>query len=243
MTSGIGRRRAAALDEGSPAYQERRAEIITAAGEIFKRNGYRGTTINDIAAAVEMDRATVYYYVGGKEELFHQAVGDAVARNCLAAEAIVQGAGTATDKLRTLVIDLMVSYEHAYPFLYVYIQEDLGHIVRDRSQWARTMNRFNKRYENAVVAIVEDGVEDGTFHTDTQPWVIAYGIIGMVAWSNRWFNPNETTVSAREIGAAYADTLLGGLVRPGSSPRAQTSGPSVSRPAPPARPGHPSPAS
>jgi TetR/AcrR family transcriptional regulator, cholesterol catabolism regulator len=210
MTSGIGRRRAAALDEGSSAYQERRAEIIRAAGDIFKRNGYSGTKISDIAEAMNMDRATVYYYVGSKEELFHQAVGDAVEKNCLRAEAILQGDGTPAEKLRTLVTELMVSYADAYPYLYVYIQEDLSKLAK-RSQWSRTMSRYNKRYENAVVAIVEDGVEDGSFHTSTQPWVVAYGVIGMVAWSNRWFNPHESSVSAQEIGAAYAETLIGGL--------------------------------
>ncbi|MFR9805039.1 TetR/AcrR family transcriptional regulator [Pseudonocardia sp. RS010] len=212
MTSGIGRRRAAALDEGSAAYQERRAEIIRAAGAIFKRDGYRGTKIGDIAEVMDMDRATIYYYVGSKEELFQQAVGDAVEKNCLRAEAILHGPGTPADKLRTLVTELMVSYADAYPYLYVYIQEDLTKLSK-RSQWARSMSRFNKRYENAVVAIVEDGMEDGSFHVDTQPWVVAYGIIGMVAWTNRWFNPHESSVSAQEIGAAYAETLIGGLVR------------------------------
>ncbi len=211
MTSGIGKRRAAALDEGSAAYQERRAEIIKAAGEVFKRNGYRGTKIGDIAEAVNMDRATIYYYVGSKEELFHQAVGDAVEKNCLRAEAILHGPGTPSEKLRTLVTELMVSYDEAYPYLYVYIQEDLSHLAR-RSQWSRTMSRFNKRYENAVIAIVEDGVADGTFRIDTQPWVIAFGIIGMVAWTNRWYKPQESGVPAHEIGAAYAETLINGLV-------------------------------
>ncbi len=211
MTSGIGRRRAAALDEGGAAYQERRAEVIRAAGEVFKRNGYRGTKIGDIGEALNMDRATVYYYVGSKEELFHQVVGDAVEKNCLRAEAIVQDPGPADEKLRTLITELMVSYADAYPYLYVYIQEDLRSVKA--SQWARTMSRFTKRYENAVVAIVEDGVEEGTFAIDTQPWVIAFGIIGMVAWSNRWFDPNDSPVPAREIGAAYAETVVGGLVR------------------------------
>jgi TetR/AcrR family transcriptional regulator, cholesterol catabolism regulator len=215
MTSGIGRRRAAALDEGGAAYQERRAEIIRAAGEVFRRHGYRGTKIGDIAEAVSMDRATIYYYVGSKEELFHQAVGDAVERNCLHAEAILAGPGTPTEKLRTLVVDLMVSYAESYPYLYLYIQEDLGPQA-GRSQWGRTMARFNKRYENTVVAIVEDGVADGTFHTATEPWVIAYGILGMVAWSNRWFSPETSSVPAREIGEAYAATVLGGLLRTGN---------------------------
>jgi AcrR family transcriptional regulator len=192
-------------------YRERRAEIIAAAAEIFKKHGYRGTKLNDIAEALQLDRASLYYYVGGKEELFHDVVGGTVERNALTAEAIVEGPGTAPEKLRTLVAGLMVSYAETYPFLYVYIQENLSNISPDRSDWAREMRHLNKRYENAVVAIVQAGIAEGSFAVNTQPWVVAYGIIGMVAWSNRWFDPTESTVPAEEIGAAYADTLLTGL--------------------------------
>ncbi|MCD2186751.1 TetR/AcrR family transcriptional regulator [Actinomycetospora soli] len=209
--SAISRRRAAALDEGGAAYQQRRAAIVRAAGDVFKRHGFRGTKIGDIAEAVGMDRATIYYYVGGKEELFHTAVGDAVERNCLRAEEILAAGGSPPEKLRTLITELMVSYADNYPYLYLYIQEDLGALA-PRSQWGRTMARYNKRYENVLVAIVEDGLADGSFHASTQPWVVAYGILGMVAWSNRWFNPETSTVPAAEIGAAYAHTVLGGLL-------------------------------
>jgi TetR/AcrR family transcriptional regulator, cholesterol catabolism regulator len=211
MTSEIGRRRAAARDEGKAAYQQRRAEVIAAAGEIFKRHGYRGAKLVDVAEALQLDRASLYYYVGSKEELFHDVVGGAVERNTAAAEGIVAGPGTAPDKLRALVTSLMVSYAETYPFLYVYIQENLSNISPDRSDWAREMQHLNKRYENAVVAIVQEGIDSGAFTTNTQPWVIAYGIIGMVAWSNRWFDPNESAVPAEAIGSAYADTLLAGL--------------------------------
>lgn len=212
MTSGIGRRRAAARDEGGSAYTERRTEIVAAAAQMFKRNGYRGTKLADVAEAMGMDRASLYYYVGSKEELFQEVVGGAVEANADAAEKIVAGAGTAPEKLRALVVGLMESYAQTYPFLYVYIQENLGPGTRDRSPWAREMARHNQRYENAVVAIVQSGVDEGSLATGTQPWVVAFGVIGMVAWSNRWFNPDESTVSPAEIGAAYADTLLGGLV-------------------------------
>jgi len=211
MTSGIGRRRAAARDEGGAPYQERRTEIVRAAAGMFKKNGYRGTKLGDVAEAMGMDRASLYYYVGSKEELFHEVVGTAVETNADGAEQILGGAGSAPDKLRTLVRGLMVSYAESYPFLYVYIQENLGTGAPDRSVWAREMRRHNKRYENAVVAIVQSGIDEGTLHTDTQAWVVAYGIIGMVAWSNRWYNPNESAVPAEEIGTAYAETLLRGL--------------------------------
>jgi AcrR family transcriptional regulator len=226
MSSGIARRRqAAALDTGNAAYQERRAEIIKAAGAVFKKNGYRGTKISDIAEVMNMDRATLYYYVGNKEELFHHAVGDAVEKNALRAESIAEGSGSSADKLRILVTELMVSYAESYPYLYIYIQEDLSHVAQRSSPWSRQMNRFNKRYEKALVAIIEEGVEDGTFHTGTQPWVIAYGVLGMLAWSNRWFDPGKTSVPAREIGEAYAETILGGLVHTAANRAASTDTP------------------
>jgi AcrR family transcriptional regulator len=214
MSSGIGRRRAAARSEGGAAYQERRAEIIKAAAGIFKKNGYRGTTMSEVAIALKLDRASLYYYIGSKEELFHEVVGGAVERNALAAEEILNGPEPAPEKLRKLIVSLMVSYAENYPFLYVYIQENLGHVGGKRSSWDRKMRQLNKRYENAVVALVEAGIEEGTFTTKTQPWVVGYGILGMVAWSNRWFNPNQSPVPAEEIGAAYAETLLGGLQAP-----------------------------
>ena len=211
MTSGIGRRRAAALDEGSQEYRQRRAEIIRAAAGVFKENGFRATKLGDVADALDMDRASLYYYVGGKEELFHEVVGGAVAANADAAEAIHQGPGTAPEKLRALITGLMVSYAENYPFLYVYIQENLSAVSRERSPWSREMRKHNKRYENAVVEIVQAGIDEGTLRADLTAWVVAYGIIGMVAWSNRWFNPNSCAVDAQTIGRNYADVVVDGL--------------------------------
>ncbi|MFC9359192.1 hypothetical protein ACFTZB_21815 [Rhodococcus sp. NPDC057014] len=42
--------------------------------------------------------------------------------------------------------------------------------------------------------------------------VIAQGVVGMVSWSHRWYQPSSG-VPAEEIGARFADTLLGGLER------------------------------
>lgn len=219
MTSGIGRRRAAARDEGSRLYRERRAEIVRAAAQMFKENGYRGTKLGDVAEALGLDRASLYYYIGGKQELFQEVVGGAVEANATAAEEIRGGPGSAPEKLRTLITGLMVSYAENYPFLYVYIQENLSAVARERSDWAREMRRHNKRYENAVVGIVQDGIDRGELRTGTRAWVIGFGIIGMAAWSNRWFNPDESEVPAEEIGAAYAEALLAGLEVPAGPDR------------------------
>jgi hypothetical protein len=36
----------------------------------------------------------------------------------------------------------------------------------------------------------------------------------MLGWSNRWFRPERSDVSAEEIGTTYAELVLGGLEDP-----------------------------
>lgn len=210
--SGIGRRRAAAKDEGSRAYQERREEIKQAAGELFKRHGFRGTSMGQVAEALNLDRATLYYYVGSKEELFDDVVTKAVRANVEIAESILTRPGPAPGKLHDLITSLMSSYADNYPFLYVFIQENLSHVDRTRSAWSKEMRGLNKRYEDIVVEIIQQGIDEGTIRPAADAWVQAYGLIGMVAWTNRWFNPGRSPVDAATIGEAYAGILLNGML-------------------------------
>ena len=139
MQSGIGRRRAATLAEGGAAFAERRAENIATAARIFREKGFRGASLADVAESLGTDRASLYYYIGSKEELFHEIVRDAAEANAEQAEAIRDGAGTAVDKLGILITALMASYSAHYPYLFVYIQEDLSKVADGRFTWARQM--------------------------------------------------------------------------------------------------------
>lgn len=212
--SGIARRRSAARDESNPAYLERRAEIVAAAARAFKAKGLHGTKLGDIAAASGADRASLYYYVGSKEELFHEVVREAVRANLVRAQEIRDAAGTAPEKLRALIRALMTSYAEHYPILYVYIQENLTHVPDEHADWARDMRRSNKEYEQIVVHLVQTGYDEGTMRAGAPAWVVAYGIMGMVGWTNRWFNPEDSPASAAEIGQGFADTVLLGLRAP-----------------------------
>ena len=210
--SGIGRRRAAARDDSSAAYQARRVQIRQAAGELFQRHGFGGTSIGQVAAALDIDRATLYYYIGSKEELFDDVVTEPVRANVLVAEAIQAGDAPAPEKLHDLVTSLMRSYAENHPFLYVYIQENLSRARGTRTAWSEQMRRLNKRYEDALVSIVQSGIDEGTIKPVADAWVIGVGILGMVAWTNRWFDPHRSAVDAEHIGEAYASMVLQGML-------------------------------
>lgn len=41
--------------------------------------------------------------------------------------------------------------------------------------------------------------------------MVAAGVIGMLSWTNRWFDPGTSAFTAAEIARTYADTLVLGL--------------------------------
>lgn len=211
MVSGIEkRRRAAQRDKSNAAYQNRRAEIFEAAGRVFKKKGFQATSLGDVAEAMGTDRANLYYYVSSKQELLDGVVSKPVRNNVAQARAIAATSDTPAAKLRTLIIELMRSYAQHYPFLYVFIQENLSHISTD-AEWAQEMRSINREYENIVISIIEAGYADGTIRNVGPAWVVAYGVIGLVAWSNRWYDPQRTEATAEEIANAYADMVIDGL--------------------------------
>jgi TetR/AcrR family transcriptional regulator, cholesterol catabolism regulator len=235
--SNIGRRRAAARAEGRAGYEERRLEVLRTAAGVFKQRGFQGTTLNHIAEALNTDRASLYYYVGSKEELFQEIVSEAMRVNVETAVQIRDAGGRAPEILRRLIEALMVSYGEYYPVLYVLIQENLNHVAPERSGWAKEMRNINQEYEQLMIGVVEAGQRDGTLRDTAPAWLIAYGIIGMVGWTNRWFNPNRAKAGAAEIGGAFADMLLDGLVVPQSRPATRSAPkpkpkPTAKRPAP-----------
>src|SRR3546814_17795247 len=74
QSSNISRRRKTALEDGSTDYLAKRAELVEIAGRQFKNNGFRAPTLAEIGHKAGLDRATVYYYFGSKEELFSEGL-------------------------------------------------------------------------------------------------------------------------------------------------------------------------
>jgi TetR/AcrR family transcriptional regulator, cholesterol catabolism regulator len=209
--SGISKRRSTALNKSSAAYQERRREIAVAASVVFNKKGFAGTTLADIAEELGTDRATLYYYISNKEELFDEVVREVSEKNVAFAEAVREGDGAPVDKLKLLIVELMNSYASNYPLLYVYMRENLSHVSEDRSDWSKHMRNLNRRYEDAIVAIVQDGIDNGSIRPLASARVLAFGIIGMVGSTNRWFVPERSPENAATIGAAFAELALRGL--------------------------------
>jgi AcrR family transcriptional regulator len=210
-TSEMAQRRALARATDDPNYRRRREELLRAAAKVFKAKGYAGASLNDIAAEVGIDRASLYYYASGKEELYQEIVFNAVHDNVTAIERIQQERATAIDKVGKFVRTLMQSYETHYPYLYIYVQENMASL--DDTAWTRRVRQLARRFTRAATAIVQQGIDAGEFRPEVgDAKLVAFGIIGMCNWTHRWFQPGREA-NADEIGGVFSELILGGLKR------------------------------
>jgi AcrR family transcriptional regulator len=209
--SGIGRRRSAARQDSSATYRVKRQEIAEAAIRVFNRLGFQGSSITAVADELGVDRASLYYYIDSKEALFDEVVRTVVERNLDLVRRIQTSKMSPRRKLRDLIIALMSSYGEHYPLFYIYIRENLSHVSDERSEWSRTMRDLNQQTTDAVIAIIEEGYADKSFRNIGSARVVAYGVFGLVGWTHRWFRPEQSDVSAEEIGKIYAEMVLAGI--------------------------------
>ena len=211
--SKIGQRRSSASNGSRATYQARRQEITDAASRVFNRLGLKGASLTAVATEIGVDRATLYYYFSSKEQLFDEMVRATLEENDRLARRIANGPVSPARKLRELISALMISYAENYPLLYIYIREDLSHVSDTRSVWSMHMQKINKSIEQSVMNILEQGYQDGSFRRIGSSRTVAFGILGMLNWTHRWFKPDRSEPAA-EIGKTFAEIALAGLESP-----------------------------
>jgi TetR/AcrR family transcriptional regulator, cholesterol catabolism regulator len=207
-SSGIEARRKAALEDGNASYVARREEIIRAAAHVFRERGYESATLRDVAVALDTDRASLYYYVGSKEELLQEIVREALGRDIAAAEAVKRRRAKTPEKIRALIEAMVISYTDNYPHMNVYM-EDLGRIARQDSEWSIDIIERTRTYESLVHTIVARGRSDGTLRNDLPIELCALALFGMVNWMHRWYRPTIKW-SPQEIAQTYTEIYLNG---------------------------------
>lgn len=85
--------RSASNGDTTAAASPARERVLDAAETLFMERGYKGVTLADVAAAVRMRTASLYYHVpGGKQDLFVEVVERSLARHRAGLEAAVRGA-------------------------------------------------------------------------------------------------------------------------------------------------------
>jgi TetR/AcrR family transcriptional regulator len=190
----------------------RRLEILKSAAAAFRRRGYHGASVDEIASALEMTKGNLYYYFKNKEEILF-ACHDYSLDVLLGLMAEVQADGSAPDdKLRRLIL----------AFVHLMLDELRGTaLTLDLQALSPVLMRRviarRDRFDRGLRDIIQQGIDQGRFRPG-DPKMIGFAIMGAVNWITKWFDP-AGPMSSEEIGQQFADYLVGGLLQTQDSPR------------------------
>jgi len=211
QSSNYSRRRQTALADGGSEYATKREELVKIAATLFRERGYKATRLLDIANAAGLDRATVYYYVESKEELFRESVQGALDANLAQAEAVyIDKSLRAGERIEQIVAQMIASYEKNFPAMYVYIQEQMHQVAKEESDWAREIMRKTKRFETIVRSLIKEGMDHGEFRQDISVKLATNALFGMINWMHRWHVPGRNG-SGPEIAASFSRIFCDGM--------------------------------
>jgi AcrR family transcriptional regulator len=191
---------------------DRRVEILKSAAAAFRRRGYHGASVDEIASALEMTKGNLYYYFRNKEEILfacHDYSLDALLDLMTQVEA---EALSPDEKLRKLVL----------AFIHIILDELRGTALTldvealSPALLARIIAKRD-RFDRGMRTIIQQGIDEGVF-TPGDPKMIEFAIVGAVNWIAKWFDPNGPMTSD-QIGEAFADYLVGGLTLNGDGQR------------------------
>lgn len=185
----------------------RRQSIDDAASVLFHAHGYAGTSVRDIARALDIQGASLYAHVASKQDVLWSIVERMATRFEAAADAVEAADPGAA---RFGPGDHLANLVRAHVGV---VTEDLGRASVFVHEWralegerrAATVRRRDD-YEARFRAAIERGVRDGTFRPVDPVTTAAYlltALNGLVTW----YEPGGR-LSAATIAEQYADLSL-----------------------------------
>lgn len=191
----------------------RRQAIEDAASALFHAHGYSGTSVRDIARAVDIQGASLYAHVTSKQDVLWSIVEQTAVRFEAAADAIeAADPGGSTFGRGVYLIALVRAHvgvvtddiERASVFVHEW-RALQGH---RREEIARRRDAYEGRFR----AVVADGVRTGAFHA-VDPGVATAYILTALNGLVGWYRP-DGRLSAGAIADVYADLSLRAVQAP-----------------------------
>src|SRR5947207_2558985 len=181
-----------------------RIRILQAAAGAFRKYGYHGATVEQIAAALRMKKGNLYYYFRNKEAILFACHQYSLDRLLELLDEVDRSGLPPQEKLRRLIV----------AFVHTILDELHGtalflDLEALSPSHLKTVIARRDQFDRGVRRVLEEGMRAGVF-TKNDPKMLAFAIFGSVNWIPRWFDPRGP-FSSDEIANRFADYLIAGL--------------------------------
>jgi AcrR family transcriptional regulator len=181
-----------------------RIDILKSAAAAFRKLGYHGATVEQIAAALHMKKGNLYYYFRNKEEILFACHQYSLDRLIDLLDEIDRTDLGARERLRRLIV----------AFVHTILDELHGTaLLMDLEALSpahrKTVIARRDQLDHGMRRVLEDGTAGGVFAAG-DPKLLSFAILGAVNWIPRWYKP-EGPATSQEIADRFAEYLITGL--------------------------------
>lgn len=188
---------------------EFRKRIITKAGEIFSRYGFRKASMDEIAKALNMGKSSIYYYFSSKEAIFEAVVLNEA--NILRSEltSAIKAVDSPLEKMKNYVFVRMKSFEKLSNYYNAIFDKNLDHF--------EFIEKVREKYDREELAILRlilyDGARKKVFSIKNSEYTaMAFQITFKGLEVPLFWKKREEDIQSRLN--AILDVLFYGIVKP-----------------------------
>jgi AcrR family transcriptional regulator len=185
--------------------QDRPAVIFRTAAEIFQRKGYHATAMGEIADAVDLTKAGLYYYVKGKEDLLFAIMSFAMDRLEGWVE-LARACASPEQRLRSIIGNHARGITNDGNAITLLVDETEALVPEHRE---RIRGRQRAYYEFIRDNVAELGAAG---RSALDPTVAAFGILGLLMWLARWYH-RDGELGGDEVARQITAMALDGILR------------------------------
>ncbi|HZS75265.1 MAG TPA: TetR/AcrR family transcriptional regulator [Ktedonobacteraceae bacterium] len=187
--------------------------IVEAAAELFARNGFGATSLEDIADRLGVTKGAFYYHIKNKEEILRLIYLTVLTVSEGPLRRIVEMDVPPAEKLRRAIEHQTSVAADRSPAMIVFYREQ-PHLT---GPFSREIILRKKAYERYFERIIEEGQAASVFSPDIDPKIVAFGLLGMCNWLSQWYKPGGQ-YTPQDIAAMFVKMVEQGVMLPGSLP-------------------------
>lgn len=180
-------------------------KIIKVAIDLFRKQNFPGTSMQEIGDAVGLHKGSLYYYISSKEELLFDILDQAISNSIDLLSKTLRTNLNPTELLRCAILH-HIRYTTEHQSELAILIEDAKHLSKKHQSVVK--NKM-EQYEKIFQEIIEHGIRNGEFE-DVNPQIATFAILGLCNWIYRWFSWRKA-MTPEEIGFVFANLVLHGL--------------------------------
>lgn len=184
-----------------------RDDILEAAAQVFRKKGFHGASMADVAAAVQLQKASLYHHVASKQEILLALLDQGLELLTGRIEEIADRPGRADEKLRSMIRAYLQALADKRDLSSVLLFEHRSLERKYRARHVPNRDRFEAIWRREI----ESGVKEGAFFCDN-PRTAVRALMGALNWTLTWYR-SSGPLGIDTIADQYADIFLKGLTR------------------------------